>query len=131
VGTAEVHLATGFQNMLYDSPHFPSDLRDKIYDWVRKNCADERKPADSEQQFLYKSRKKGLGQFKVEIWALPDPVKAAIMGELEKKFALIFEKLRIGNTHGIVKERIPIVAVRKAPPKAAIAREEISKEGDD
>ena len=26
-GTAEVHLATGFQNIVYDSKHFPDDLR--------------------------------------------------------------------------------------------------------
>ncbi len=28
VDTVEVHLATGFQNIIYDSPHFPPDLLD-------------------------------------------------------------------------------------------------------
>ena len=31
-GTAEIHLATGFQNMIYDSKDFPAQLRAKIYD---------------------------------------------------------------------------------------------------
>ncbi|HKZ71764.1 MAG TPA: class II fructose-bisphosphate aldolase, partial [Nitrospirota bacterium] len=30
-GTAEVHLATGFQNMTYDSKSFPADFREEIY----------------------------------------------------------------------------------------------------
>src|SRR5438552_12380605 len=42
--TAEIHLATNFQNMLFD--HLPADLRTEIYEWLSKHAADERKPAD-------------------------------------------------------------------------------------
>ena len=38
VETAEIHLATGFQNALYDHPAFPSSLMDEILAW----CADQR-----------------------------------------------------------------------------------------
>ncbi|MBP1709799.1 MAG: hypothetical protein H6Q49_1, partial [Deltaproteobacteria bacterium] len=40
-GTAEIHLATGFQNMIYDSNAFPAELRLKIYDYLKSNMKDE------------------------------------------------------------------------------------------
>jgi Fructose/tagatose bisphosphate aldolase len=36
VGTAEIHLATAFQNLLYDHPLFPAALREEIYAYLRK-----------------------------------------------------------------------------------------------
>jgi fructose-bisphosphate aldolase, class II len=41
-GTAEIHLATGFQNILYDEGGLPAELREEMMDWTRANCADER-----------------------------------------------------------------------------------------
>jgi fructose/tagatose bisphosphate aldolase len=38
-GTAEIHLATGFQNIVYDSPNFPPALRTKIYDYLKREAA--------------------------------------------------------------------------------------------
>src|SRR6185295_10369522 len=54
-GTTEIHLATNFQNMLYD--HLPEGLRAEVYEWLRTNAQDERKIKDTEEQFLYKTRK--------------------------------------------------------------------------
>ncbi len=102
VGTAEVHLATGFQNMVYDSPHFPKELKDKIYDWVKKNLASEKKGDQTEEQFLYGARKKALGPFKKEIMGLPAEVRRAISAEIEAKFEFLFEKLHVGNTRDMV-----------------------------
>ena len=39
IGTAEIHLATGFQNIIYDSKNFPDDLRSRIYDYLKKEAA--------------------------------------------------------------------------------------------
>src|SRR5947199_7509180 len=74
--TAEIHLATNFQNMLYD--HMPSELRATIYDWLTTNAKDERKPTDSDEQFYYKTRKKALGPFKQQLWDLPADAKTAL-----------------------------------------------------
>ena len=41
--TAEVHLATEFQNMIYESKHFPAELKKKIYAWLKVNAANEAK----------------------------------------------------------------------------------------
>ena len=77
-GTAEVHLATGFQNIIYDSRNFPPELRAQIYDYLKREAAAERKEGDTEEQFFYKTRKKGIGPFKRELWDLPEAVRKAL-----------------------------------------------------
>src|SRR6185503_4213879 len=44
---AEIHLATNFQNMLYDA--LPDALRNEVYAWLRENAKDERKEKDSDE----------------------------------------------------------------------------------
>ncbi len=89
--TCEIHLATGFQNIIYD--HTPADLKQKVYDWLAENCGDERKPEQTDEQFYYKTRKKGFGPFKWEFWNLPDSITGPMFAELEAKFELLFTKL--------------------------------------
>src|SRR3954452_1283192 len=70
VETAEIHLATGFQNLLYDHPEFPAELTQAIAAWCYTNTADERKTGQTDEQFLYTSRKKALGPLKRQLWEL-------------------------------------------------------------
>ena len=70
VETAEIHLATGFQNALYEHPAFPASLMDEIYAWCEVNAADERKDGQTDEQFLYTTRKKAIGPFKRQLWDL-------------------------------------------------------------
>src|SRR5881409_1772450 len=60
----EIHLATNFQNIVLDHPRLPPDLRADLNAWVKTECKDEWKNGDTEQQFIYKSRKRGIGPFK-------------------------------------------------------------------
>ena len=39
--------------------------------WCVANCADERKDGETDEQFLYKTRKKAIGPFKRQLWTLP------------------------------------------------------------
>ena len=64
VETAEIHLATGFQNALFEHPAFPAELHREIEAWCFANAADERKPGQTDQQFVYTTRKKAIGPFK-------------------------------------------------------------------
>jgi fructose/tagatose bisphosphate aldolase len=100
--TAEVHLATEFQNMVYDSEHFPKDLKRRICDWLKTNAANEAKQGETEEQFLYKTRKKALGPFKKEIMSLPRATRDPIAAEVEKKFDLIFKHLGVVNKKNLV-----------------------------
>jgi len=91
--TAEVHLATEFQNMIYESTNFPAGLKEKMYQWLKVNAANEAKQGETEEQFLYKTRKKALGPFKKEMMRLPTEIRDAIAVELETKFTFLFKQL--------------------------------------
>ena len=112
-GTSEVHLATGFQNIIYDSTHFPSALRDEVFNFIKKEYSRERKEGQTDEQFIYSTRKKGFGPFKKKFWDLPSNVKEPLMAELEAKFGLLFKKLRVANTMDIVKRTIIPTVVKK------------------
>lgn len=101
-GTAEVHLATGFQNIVYDSPAFPPDLKKDIYRHLEEKHSDERKPEDTDEQFYYKTRKRGFGPFKEKIWNMDIKRKEKICAELESRFDLIFDKLNVKGTTAYV-----------------------------
>jgi fructose/tagatose bisphosphate aldolase len=98
IETAEIHLATNFQNIVFDHPKLPADLRERIRAWLDENAAGERKSGDTNEQFYYKARKKAIGPFKRELWALPEDVRAAIAGDLERTFAFLFEQLNANGT---------------------------------
>ena len=102
--TAEIHLATNFQNMLFD--HLPDALRAEIYAWLHQNAKDERKPADSDEQFFYKTRKKALGPFKRQLWSLPPAAKARLASTYDEKFRFLFSQLAISNTTDIVNQHV-------------------------
>jgi fructose/tagatose bisphosphate aldolase len=98
VGALEVHLATGFQNIIYDSPYFPKELLNEISSHLWEKYSSERKQGETEEQFLYKTRKKAFGDFKKEMWSLPGENLVGIMDALEERFSLIFRKLNVVNT---------------------------------
>jgi fructose/tagatose bisphosphate aldolase len=100
--TAEVHLATEFQNMIYESKHFPTDLKKRIYEWLRVNAASEAKKGETEGQFLYKTRKKALGPFKKEIMGMPQETRDAIAVEIEDRFDFLFRQLGAVNRSDLV-----------------------------
>jgi fructose/tagatose bisphosphate aldolase len=116
--TAEVHLATEFQNMIYENTAFPSEFKDEIYDFLRKNFADERRSSDTDEQFIYRTRKKAFGPFKKRFWELPADVRRRIGADLERKFIFLFEKLNVQRTAELVKKTVPVVPVPPAAPAA-------------
>jgi fructose/tagatose bisphosphate aldolase len=116
-GTAEIHLATGFQNIIYDSRSFPDQLRARIYDHLRAEMKGEWKEKDTEEQFIYKTRKKAFGPFKPELWQLPTDVRDEICKELEGKFAFLFDKLMVMGTRPVLDQYIKPVDVPLEMPK--------------
>ncbi len=111
VGCAEIHLATQFQNIVYD--YLPLSLKEEIYTWLNGNCAEERKPDWTDDQFIYKTRKKALGPFKKEIYSIPRELREKISNVLEKEFLFLFEQLRIHNTRDIIEAYIHPVVIKK------------------
>ena len=108
--TAEVHLATEFQNMIYESKHFPSGLKNRIYEWLRVNAAAEAKQGETTEQFFYKTRKKALGPFKKDIMGLPQETRNAIADEIESKFDFLFKQLNVVNKRELVDKYTHVAA---------------------
>jgi fructose-bisphosphate aldolase, class II len=117
--TAEIHLATNFQTMLYDN--IPDGLRGEIYEWLRTNAKDERKPGDTDEQFFYKTRKKALGPFKKRFWDLPAENKARLAKAYEEKFSFLFTQLAVVNTRDIVDRFVKPVEQHKPQPHPDLA----------
>ncbi len=109
LGACEIHLATEFQNMLFDAPAFPGELRRTIYERLRTSEAGERKAGDSDEQFFYKTRKKALGMFKREMWGMPAEVRGEIGQALEAKFRFLIEKLKAQGTRRLAEHWTPFV----------------------
>jgi len=130
VETAEVHLATQFQNLVYDSKNMPAGLREKIYDWIKQNMSLERKEGQTEEQFIYKSRKKALGPFKKDIIGLEPRIKEKIVSEVEKEFAFLFDKLKIKDTKDLVSKYLNPKPVKPRLKDEAV-HAKYDGEGDD
>ena len=108
-GACEIHLATEFQNMIFDHPAFPADLKKSIYDELRVSEAGDRKPTDTDEQFFYKVRKKALGSRKADLWGLPAEVRGAIGERLEERFTFLLTQLRVNGTREVAAKHAPFV----------------------
>ncbi|MGD0782532.1 MAG: class II fructose-bisphosphate aldolase, partial [Candidatus Aminicenantales bacterium] len=118
-GACEVHLATAFQTLVLDHKAVPEGLRREMVEWVNVHAADERKPKDTEAQFIYKARKKAVGPFKKHFWSLPADALGAIGADLEKKFSFLFGQLAVSGTREIVAEAIRAPEIHRAEPEGA------------
>jgi fructose-bisphosphate aldolase, class II len=117
--TAEIHLATNFQNMLYD--HLPAALKSEIYEWLRVNAKDERKSSDTDEQFFYKTRKKALGPFKKSFWELPSDTKASLAKSYDEKFDFLFRQLAVNGTAQHVKKFVNAPVQHRPAPTEGMA----------
>ena len=127
----EIHLATNFQNIVLDHPRLPADVRREINDWVKVECKDEWKKGDTEEQFIYKSRKKAISPFKRRLWDLPADVRAAIGADLEKMFAFLFEQLRVKGTRAATDRYVkPPLDSHPAPRAALVAAPDDAEAGE-
>jgi len=103
-GAVEIHLATAFQNIVFDSKYLPEELKEEMYDWLRKDFILRDEKSQTEEQFIYRKRKKALSKFKKEIWQIPQKNIDKICEELGEKISLIFSKLGVYNTVELIQE---------------------------
>ncbi len=71
VETAEIHLATGLPERALRASGLPGGApRARSRRGATRNAADERKAGQTDQQFVYTTRKKAIGPFKRQLWEL-------------------------------------------------------------
>jgi fructose/tagatose bisphosphate aldolase len=116
VESAEIHLATGFQNLLYEHPEFPADLLGQIRTWTFENALDERKSDQTDEQFVYTTRKKAIGPFKRDLWDLP--TRDAILADQAKRMDLLYRELGVVGSRGMVDRYVTPVEWHRPRPAA-------------
>jgi hypothetical protein len=117
----EVHLATAFQNQIFEHAAFPADLKEEIYAYLAANHADERKEGQTDAQFFYGARKRAFGPFKRKIWDLPAETRDRIADDLEASFSLLMQRLGVAGSAEIVDRFVPRVDVPAPMPEALAA----------
>jgi len=116
VETLEIHLATGFMNLFLDHAAFPANLTGKLHKFLDVAAADERKPTMTDAQFYYKSRKKAMGPFKPELWALSGETKDVLYQALEEQFAFFYQKLNVTDTRELIDRLVSVVDYHQPKP---------------
>lgn len=109
----EVHLATNFQNMIFD--RLPDELVREMYAYLEKNNVSERKPDMTDEQFYYKTRKNSIGPFKSQTWTLPVKLRDNISQALEEQFRKLFVHLGMQGTRAFVDAYITPVKIEPDP----------------
>jgi fructose/tagatose bisphosphate aldolase len=118
VETVEIHLATGFQNAMYEHPAFPQEMHRQIEQWCFANALDERKPDQTDQQFVYTTRKKALGPFKRKLWELE--TKDEILADQEKKISFLYHVLGVEDSRAMVEKYVEPVECHRPAPAALL-----------
>ncbi len=95
---SEIHLATGFQNLIFAHPDFPAELRGAIDAHLRAAHGGERKAGDSDEQFVYKLRKKSWGPFKAQLWGLEPARRASLRAALREQFGFFIDQLGVAGS---------------------------------
>jgi fructose/tagatose bisphosphate aldolase len=116
VEVAEIHLATGFQNLLYEHPAFPKSLHREIGEWCFANALDERKADQTDQQFVYTTRKKALGPFKRQLWDLES--KDEILVDQANKIRFLMYELGVEGSRRMVDRYVKPVEWHRPMPAA-------------
>jgi fructose/tagatose bisphosphate aldolase len=119
IGTVEIHLATNFQNIVFD--YLPQEVVDEAYAYLREHHKDEWKPGKTDEQSLYSARKRAIGPFKAEWWNLDESTLAEIGGVLQEQFEFLFVQLNVKGTHNIVEQVTTRVVIHQPKPTEAVA----------
>ncbi|MFL5021804.1 MAG: hypothetical protein ACJ8DW_06045, partial [Microvirga sp.] len=116
-GAVEIHLALGFNNLIFDHPRLPAAIKNQIRDYVFANHAAERKPGETDVQFLYNTRKKAWKAVKKPFWEMPASAQADMMRSLEGMFRDMFTWMNVGGTSELVRDTISATKIAPPAPK--------------
>lgn len=119
-GAVEVHLALGFNNIIFDHPSLPASIKQEIRDYVMAHHVHERSPNENETQFIYNIRKKAWKIMKQRFWNLPNEIQEAVMTTLEKTFSDMFKYMNIQNTTDLVNKTTTKVIIHPKVPEALL-----------
>ena len=101
--TLEIHLATGWQNIILDSESFPRNLARDMEEWVLNNFGAKYKTIE---ECMYRERKKAWGQFQNRVWDIEEKNVEAIMEEVGERGTIILNELGMKDRSEILRKYI-------------------------
>ncbi len=116
VETVEIHLATGFQNLLYEPEAFPEELHAQIRDWFFATALDELLDGLTDHQFVSTTGNMALGPFKRQLWDLE--TKDAILADQARRIALLYHELGVEGSREMVGRYVRPVEWHRPLPSA-------------
>lgn len=128
IGTLEIHLATNFQNILFD--HLPQAEVDAAYQYILDHFKNEWKSGKSQEQFIYSTRKKVIGPFKKQWWNLSEDVQASVGAVLQEQFEFLFDQLNVKNTREVTNRVTTVKEIHRDRPSAAAEEAELQIASD-
>jgi fructose/tagatose bisphosphate aldolase len=128
VGTVEIHLATNFQNITFNT--LPENVVDTAYNYILSNLKGEWKEGQTEDQFIYSARKKAIGPFKSQWWNLAADVQEKIGRALQDEFEFLFDKLGIANTREFANQVTTIQENHRPRPTEAVEETDLEIASD-
>lgn len=114
----EIHLALGFNNLIFDHPSLPQALREQIREYTFANHANERGEGETDAQFFYNTRKKSWKVMKKPFWEMPAQAQADIMKSLQDMFRNMFTWMNVGGTSKLVADNTTLVKIAPPVPEA-------------
>jgi len=131
VGAVEIHLATNFQNMIFD--YLPQEVVEEAYAYLRENHKSAWTPNKTEEQILYSERKRVIGPFKQQWWDLNETRQVMIGEVLQEQFEFLFDQLNVKATRQLADQLTTTVEMHRPRPKSsaeAVAEEDVSDLAD-
>lgn len=99
----EVHLATGFQNITFDSGVYKvKGAQSEIEQFLADKFRGEWKAGKTFAQFVYSTRKQATGPFKWMVWTMPEDIRAKVAEILYDQFTFLFEQLGVFDTKDLI-----------------------------
>ena len=128
----EVHLATGFQNILLDDGVYKvPGLQSAIERHLVDKFTGEWKEGQTFAQFAYKTRKKVNAPFKFIFWTMPASIREVVADKLYNQFGFLFEQLGVVDTTELVEKYITPCKFRRPFPEETGAAPTGATEADD
>ena len=98
IETAEIHLATNFQNIVFDHPRLPAELRERLRALggrERRGRAQERR---HQRAVLLQGAEEGDRPVQAGVLVAAGGRPRAVAADLERTFAFLFEQLNVNGT---------------------------------
>jgi hypothetical protein len=119
VGAVEIHLATNFQNMVFD--YLPKEVVEEAYAYLRENHKSAWNSDKTDEQIIYSERKRIIGPFKQQWWDLNETRQVTIGEVLQEQFEFLFDQLNIKATRQLAGQLTTVVEMHRPRPHALTA----------